>query len=146
VSTNYYPEPVAGDVHEIMRQVLANGFPPEMLDVVRELQGGPHRLSRETIESRVEAMRGQEVDRIRAGLQQIVDEDELFRWGFDLGYEAGYDKAVAEMNTHLRSVRPEPPRPSGAPVDYKGAVVEMPDERWTDTGSGPGYEEPPQRT
>lgn len=116
MSTNY-PEPIAGDVHETMRDVLRDGFPQELVDEVLDMWGRQHRLSHEDIAARVEATRGAAPDRVRAVLQQIIDEDELYRWGYDLGYEAGYERAVAEMNKHLESVRPGSPRPSGAPIE-----------------------------
>lgn len=111
-----FPEPIAGDIHETMRDALRDGFPRELVDEVLDMQGGPHRLAHADIRARVEAMRGSAPDRVRAVLQQILDEDELYRWGYDLGYEAGFDRAVEEMNKHLQSVRPEPPRPSGAAI------------------------------
>lgn len=132
------PEPIAGDVHEVIRDVLRDGFPQEIVDALPELWGRPHRLSRSDIVARVEAMRDWQPERVLAGLQQIADEDELYRFGFDCGVEAGFADAVEEMNRHLESVRPQPPRPSGAPIEdaepesrgwieFGGAVIDLPD-------------------
>lgn len=86
---------VAPDADDIITAEVSRHFPPVLLD---DLWGHPHRLTSEDLAERIGAMQGRTFSQIRAGLQQIVDELELHRWGWDLGYEqgqqAGYDRAI----------------------------------------------------
>lgn len=87
-SSTTWPEvDVAPDAEDIIRAEVSRRFPPVLLD---DLWAQPHRLSSEDLAQRIAAMQGQSFSQIRTGLQQIADELELHRWGYDFGYEQGH--------------------------------------------------------
>lgn len=92
---------VAPNADDIITAEVSRRFPPILLD---DLWAHPHRLTAEDLAQRISAMQGQSFSQIRAGLQHLVDEVEIHRWGYDLGHEegfqAGYDRAVNDAVEH----------------------------------------------
>lgn len=89
------PERVCATADQVIIDIMRVGFPPGLLD---DLRAEPHRLSATDLGLRVRKMRRWKSSaRIRAGLQQIVTELELYREGIDVGYEAGYAQALTDM-------------------------------------------------
>lgn len=80
-------EDVPSNADGIITAEVSRRFPPVLLD---DLWAQPHRLSADDLAQRISTLQGQSFSGIRAALQQIVDELEIHRWGFDAGYEAGY--------------------------------------------------------
>ncbi|MEU4287813.1 hypothetical protein AB0E63_06290 [Kribbella sp. NPDC026596] len=72
--------------------------------LLRTVTAEPHRLSVEALEERLAALQGRPEEEIRAGLQEIANELELHRLGYDHGYEdgdaAGYDRAINDAIDH----------------------------------------------
>lgn len=86
---------VAADADAVIKRITSHGFPAGISD---DLWGVEHRLSAEAIVVRVRQLgRRTSPGQIRAGLQEIINEVELYRWGYDVGYEAGYAKALEDV-------------------------------------------------
>ncbi|MDX6251345.1 MAG: hypothetical protein QOF10_4705, partial [Kribbellaceae bacterium] len=83
------PAPVSPDAEAIITDVLGYGFPAGIGD---DLLASPHRLSSADIAFRIRSMRKWSPERIRAGLNEILTELELYRQGYDAGYEAGPER------------------------------------------------------
>lgn len=111
--------PVAPDAEA----VIAAAADTALRGLLTAVWAEPHSLSADALVDRVRSLRGGSFDQLRAGLQAIANELELYRAGFDVGYEDGYDQAINDaidnpdaFAARLRELRP-----------------------WTDTGSGPGH-------
>lgn len=98
--TAWPQEDVPPNADDIITAEVSRRFPPVLLD---DLWAHPHQLSAEGLAERIGALQGQSFQQIRAALQQIVDELEIHRWGFDAGYEAGYAaRALADAKTEAK--------------------------------------------
>ncbi|TDW87280.1 hypothetical protein EV137_5353 [Kribbella pratensis] len=91
-------DPVSPDPEDVITAEVSRRFPPALLD---DLWSQPHRLSTAALVERISYLEGHSFRSIRASLQSIVDEVELYRIGRDDGYEdghrAGYNLAVRDM-------------------------------------------------
>lgn len=110
--------PIDEPVSPTAEDVIATAADSTLRGLLNTMWAEPHRLSSEALADRVRSMRGGSNDQIRAGLQQIMNELELHRWGYDLGFEAGY----AEGQTISPSVDHE----AAAPVSSSGGLIVKP--------------------
>lgn len=97
-------EPNTNPVAPNAEEVLAVGADGDLARLLKTVAAEPHRLSVEALEERLQALRGQPIDELREELQAIANELELYRLGFDNGYERGcadgYDGAIEDAIEH----------------------------------------------
>ncbi|MEV0797409.1 hypothetical protein AB0I34_06955 [Kribbella sp. NPDC050281] len=85
-------------------EVLAVPADGDLARLLATVTAEPHRLSLEALEERLAPLQGRPMDEVRAELQLIANELELYRLGYDLGFEdgdaAGYDRAITDAIEH----------------------------------------------
>jgi hypothetical protein len=88
-------ETVSPTPEDIITDVLRDKIAPDLL---ADLRADLPRLSSEDLASRLSKLRrSRSLDRIRAGVVELLTELELYRTGYDEGYEDGYHKAIDDM-------------------------------------------------
>lgn len=78
-------EPVAPNAELLIIDLLQRHLPTVPW---RELHSAPHRLSAGALQERIDSLRGLSDDQIRSALVGILTELDLYRLGFDEGFEA----------------------------------------------------------